>query len=844
MSHKPKKRRQNKTIPTSKSVPKSNARPTKPIGANLWTILSQPFVQWIIVIFAICAFVYAFHETLLRVIGLGVLLLALAAFIVYWVLRERKLAVAFRSWNLWVGVAIFAIALLGALAFFTPNDVDLLKKSMGGLMGTSIIGSANVWGMLRVIALVIVGMVFVAPYFMWRTVEVVTDKGATAAPQIDGWLRERASQAQDTYNKYPVHQNVANRLKTNRQQDQVNVGATDMQLSSLPATLSVSQQKEATPEEDIDHVSQVPYSSYQIRSGVSEIAADNTEEDDDEDVLPPLLYGQVKTEEREALADRVVEIAPAGIGKENDGVVVGEGDTIALEATASDPSAFNEWQMPSADILEESDNVEFSHAEIERRAKLIEDSLASYGVDAKVTEINVGPTVTQFGLEPGWDRKYKEVKEKDKDGNTKTTRKEISKTRVKVERIKVLENDLALAIAAPSIRIEAPIPGKSMVGIEIPNTSMATTSLREVIESLSFQKLSAKSKLSLAMGKGAGNDIVVANLAKMPHLLIAGSTGSGKTVFLDAVITSLLMNNSPDDLEFVMIDPKRVELVAFNSVPHLRGAVVTDPQRAVEVLNGLTQEMDMRYRKFALVRAHNLEGYNSSDKVDKKMPAIVLIVDELADLMMSKGSEVEPLLCRLAQMGRATGIHAVVATQRPSVDVLTGLIKANFPTRVSFAVTSQIDSRTILDSVGAEKLLGRGDMLYLPVDAPKPKRVQGCYVGDNDIERVVNEWSSQWVAKKTKQAQSISSQISTTDPLLAQAKQLAKQHKQVSASFLQRKLGVGLPRATQLVELLQNDAEIASEGSGGGSVGDRDADYHNETDSRTSPVNQNPSATL
>lgn len=465
------------------------------------------------------------------------------------------------------------------------------------------------------------------------------------------------------------------------------------------------------------------------------------------------------------------------------------------------------WQLPTIDILDEAVEVELNQAEIERRARIIEESLASYGVEAKVIQTNVGPAVTQFGVEPGWDRRYKEVKEKDKNGNLTARVEEISRTRVKVERIASLANDLALALAATSIRIEAPVPGKSIVGIEVPNSSMGVVTLREVIESAAFQKISSKSKLVLALGKGTASEILVGDLTKMPHLLIAGATGSGKTVCLNSTIASLLMNNTPEDLKFIMIDPKRVELIAWSGVPHLMTPVVTESEKAVEILKWLVQEMETRYNRLAQIRAHNIEAYNRSNKIVSQMPFIVGVVDEMADLMIIKADEVEPLLCRLAQMGRAVGIHLIVATQRPSVDVITGLIKANFPTRISFAVASQVDSRTILDTVGAERLLGRGDMLYLPPDVAKPIRLQGCFASVEEIERLTNFWRDQ---SRVQRVALEYEEGSDQDPILAEARRLAKEHQQISVSFLQRQLRVGYSRAIKLMQLIQEEGREGS----------------------------------
>jgi len=469
------------------------------------------------------------------------------------------------------------------------------------------------------------------------------------------------------------------------------------------------------------------------------------------------------------------------------------------------------WRLPPIDILDNIPDVEFGQADNMQRAQLIEEALASYGVAAKVVQINAGPVVTQFGVEPGWDRKMKEIKERDKDGNIKARQEEVSKTRVKVERITSLSNDLALALAAPSIRIEAPVPGKSLVGIEVPNTIYGLVSLRGVVETSVFQKTKAKAKLALALGKGAGGEAVAGDLSRMPHLLIAGATGSGKTVCLNSIISCLLLHYTPNDLRFIMIDPKRVEMTPFNSIPHLAAPVIVDTNKALGTLRWLNQEMDKRYQKLAADGARNIDGYNKSRGGDEKLPYLVLVVDELADLMMAGFDEVEHVLCRLAQLARATGIHLIVATQRPSVDVVTGLIKANFPTRISFAVTSQVDSRTILDMGGAEKLLGRGDMLYMPTEAAKPKRLQGCFVSDAERERLVYFWGSQ----QKEEAPSLKiEEISATapgggtyppDPLLEAARQLAQEHAHISTSYLQRRLHIGYPRAARIMEQLEEE---------------------------------------
>ncbi|MBI2868400.1 MAG: DNA translocase FtsK [Chloroflexi bacterium] len=476
------------------------------------------------------------------------------------------------------------------------------------------------------------------------------------------------------------------------------------------------------------------------------------------------------------------------------------------------------WRLPPIDILDRVQEIEFGQADNMRRARLVEEALASYGVEAKVVQINAGPTVTQFGVEPGWDRKFKEIKERDKDGNVKSRQEEVSRTRVKVEKITSLANDLALALAAPSLRIEAPVPGKSIIGIEVPNTISSVVSLRSVVESSSFQKLLAKTKLTLALGKGAGGETVAGDLTKMPHLLIAGATGSGKTVCLQTIVCCLLLHDTPSDVRFVMIDPKRVELTAYNSIPHLAAPVIVDTNKALGALRWLNQEMDERYKKLAAAGARNIESYNKNRQGSDRMPFLVLIIDELADLMMAGFDEVETILCRLAQLARAIGIHLVVATQRPSVDVVTGLIKANFPTRISFAVTSQVDSRTILDTGGAEKLLGKGDMLYAPTEAAKPKRLQGCFVSDAEMERLVYFWSRQsqeLSSLRTRELFSPAAQgpSQDADPLLAAARDLARGHEHISVSFLQRQLHIGYSRAAKLMELLEKEGAGPPDGA-------------------------------
>jgi S-DNA-T family DNA segregation ATPase FtsK/SpoIIIE len=490
------------------------------------------------------------------------------------------------------------------------------------------------------------------------------------------------------------------------------------------------------------------------------------------------------------------------------------------------------WQLPAMELLVDKPPPDAGTSDNVLRAQLIEETLASFGVDAKVVQVNEGPTVTQFGIEPGWEVKTRTVVERDadnkpilgKDGQPKTRMDEVSRTRVRVQQITSLANDLALALAAPSIRIEAPVPGKPVLGIEVPNLSKSLVTLRSVVESPTFQRAAQKSKIALALGQSVSGEPIVADLAKMPHLLIAGSTGSGKSVCMNAIISCMLMHASPAEVRFVMIDPKRVELSAFAPIPHLAFSnIVVEMDKVVGTLQAVIHEMESRYRKFAAVAVRNIDGYNRSPRAGDTLPYWVVIIDELADLMMAAPFEVERQICRLAQLARATGIHLVVATQRPSVDVITGLIKANFPTRIAFAVSSQVDSRTILDMAGAEKLLGRGDMLYMAPDAAKPKRLQGVYVSDEEIERLVGFWTQDRFSDIDRPtfdhlydvAKAELEQEGATDDMFEKAKELAFEHNRISTSLLQRRLRIGYPRAARLMDQLEEEGVVGpSEGGG------------------------------
>ncbi|TDM12919.1 DNA translocase FtsK [Macrococcus bovicus] len=453
-----------------------------------------------------------------------------------------------------------------------------------------------------------------------------------------------------------------------------------------------------------------------------------------------------------------------------------------IETVNDEDSAY---QLPPITLLNPPAHAAQSDTKsVKQRGQLLENTLRNFGVDAKVSQIRIGPAVTQYEVHPALG--------------------------VKVSRIVNLSSDIALALAAKDIRIEAPIPGKSAVGIEVPNATTSMVTLREVLE----EEPAATNKLKVVLGRNISGEAITAELNKMPHLLVAGSTGSGKSVCINGIITSILMNAKPHEVKLMMIDPKMVELNVYNGIPHLLTPVVTNPQKASQALQKIVGEMERRYDLFSHTGTRNIEGYNEylkrqNQELDEKnslLPYIVVIVDELADLMMVASKDVESAIMRIAQMARAAGIHLIIATQRPSVDVITGLIKANIPSRIAFAVSSQVDSRTILDSQGAEKLLGRGDMLFLPSGQSKPTRVQGAFLSDSEVEAVVNYVTSQQSANYMKEMEPediVQSDSPSDDELYYQAYEFVVREQKASASLLQRQFRIGYNRAARLVDDLE-----------------------------------------
>lgn len=464
---------------------------------------------------------------------------------------------------------------------------------------------------------------------------------------------------------------------------------------------------------------------------------------------------------------------------------VEETPALSTAVVANLPGESQVWEYPPLDLLTDSLGAKAERGDLKQNASIIEKTLESFGIQARVVEVNMGPAITQYALEIAL--------------GTKLTK------------ITALSNDIALGLAAPTgtVRIEAPIPGKSLVGIEVPNITPEIVPLKSVLASGNMQK--AKSKLSLALGLDVSGTPLVSDLAKMPHVLIAGSTGSGKSVAINAFICNLLFRANPSEVKMILVDPKIVELSGWNGIPHLLTPVITEPEKVLSALKWATAEMDRRYKAFAEAGSRNIDQYNEMSGF-QAMPYIVIIIDELADLMLFAPVEVEDAITRLAQMSRATGIHMVLATQRPSVDVITGLIKANIPTRLAFNVASQVDSRVIIDQPGAEKLLGRGDMLYVPPDASKAARIQGVFVSEPEIEKlkqflkksgVEPQYTEEVTAMPINKLAGRAGGGGERDDLFENAVQIVCQFDRASASLLQRKLSIGYARAARLLDELE-----------------------------------------
>ena len=761
---------------------------------------------------------FSAKDAVISTLGLGLLPVAIWLVAFLWASFARPSLL--RRAKLWLGPVALVTLTLGIMAFFQPYQGALAMfsldgdVSLGGNVGHAIIGPVAWLGVLRLIGIGAVGLTVTSP---------------ALATDLASGLGKLAIFA---YVLVAIAAKQIPRIARNSRR-----GTPSDDSAAEPHTVSEVTARPGTP----------VLRASTVGSGTSEL-------DTSQSALASSVGPSIVDDPALGSGDSPWDDAGRGVGDEDSestaAPIVGKSNKFWTSYTSERPidegngeatdeeegfppagrSLAHQWSLPSAGLLDEGHEGGITDEEMQRTAETIRRSLSEYGVEVEVGQIRPGPTVTMYGLVPGWIRRYKQAKKTDETGRPKldqsgkplVTQVE-HKTRVKVHNILSREKDLALALKTPSIRIETPAMGKSLVGIEVPNPSPSLVTLRSVMETEEFARLRARAHLPVALGKGSGGETVVTDLAKMPHLLIAGATGSGKSACLNAVISCLIMERTPAEMRLLLIDPKRVELTPYNGIPHLLTPVVVETDQVVALLKGLIREMMARYRRMEEVGVRNIETYNR--KRPDKMPLLVVAVDELADLMMSASFDVEQSLCRLAQLGRATGIHLIVATQRPSVDVVTGLIKANFPSRISFGVTSQVDSRTILDSPGAEKLLGRGDMLYLPLDASKPTRAQGVFISDREIESLVVFWqTTPWaslpeVHLRTPDDNEVEEEDhaedwESRDELLDKAIELARSYNKVSTSLLQRRMRVGYPRAARLMDQLEEQGIV---GPGDGS---------------------------
>ena len=811
------------------------------------------------------------EESVISSLGLGVVAVALWLVVLAFAFFVHQ--ALFSRYRLWLASPFMLAFLLGILSFFAPFQGPLARftlggdVTLGGTVGYAIAGEVVWLGVLRVAAVLAVAVAIAAPGLALRALSLYGSAffGMYMLAMGAGGAIGRMFKAKPKAPKSPDEDELRSPSESPPQ---------GRWSESLRQTMELQEFRERT----------TPTSAWEPRSEDQEPDLDDpaespVEEELDEISDRPLAAGlnglsaylaeSKRPERRSAFAPDPVHDAGNGDGPTGD---EGEDDP-AQEVHEPEDSGrkFNRlwgggapdsengashqsgpasndgngrmrsmmqavmgaasWKKPSLSMFVDANEGGITQEEMNETARTIRETLGHYGVEVEVEDAQPGPTVTMYGLVPGWIRRQKQVNVTDEDGKPKLdekgrqmkTRVE-TKTRVKVDAITAREKDLSLALRTPSIRIETPVMGKSLVGVEVPNPNPALVTLRNVMQDREFDAMRKKAKLPVAIGKGGSGETVIIDLAKMPHLLVAGSTGSGKSVFVNTIISCLLIEKDPSEVRLLLIDPKRVELTPYNGIPHLLTPVVVETDQVVSLLRGLIREMMDRYRRMEEIGVRNIDSYNR--KSPDRMPYLVVAVDELADLMMTASVDVEQALCRLAQLGRATGIHLVVATQRPSVDVLTGLIKANFPSRVSFALTSQIDSRTILDTAGAEKLLGKGDMLYQSVDMSRAERVQGVFISDEEIEGLVDFWKTTPRGPmadislepvggvESGEADDDDEDIEGRDDMMDKAIELATRQKKISTSLLQRRLRIGYPRAARLMDQLEEEGIVGpSDGS-------------------------------
>ena len=809
-------------------------------------------------------------------LGLGMMPLAIWAgvFVAAMMIRPSL----FRHYRYWLGSALLVPLTLGVLSMFRPLDGTLAwftldgYVSLGGTFGETIAGPVLWQQILRLGALAIIAITVLSPAFA-ALIAIATGRLVTfgcigvllLAKGIGNQFQRKnrdseneddlaggAASTEPDYSLDYASSGTGSEIEEADDHSQRPVSKFAMAIATAPLSID-STMTETASDRASPAGTPTDASAAELRKreetdmqantdfdfGFSSVATDTALADADTDE-----YGSGQEQVNGYGYDDLDPLDDYDLPDEDIGGEFKEIENLtlnppsALHEEDSEPSGLavrllgrnrEAWAKPSIQLLEGVQDRGVPEDQIRETAETIRQTLADYDIEVEIGQIKYGPTVTMYGIIPGWIRRYKQVKLEDEFGNPirdqkgkQIVKRQEQKTRVKVDSILQREKDLSLALRTPNLRIETPVMGKAQVGIEIPNREPSPVTLRSIMESSEYQKLRSKADLPVAMGKGTGGENIALDLAKMPHLLIAGATGSGKSVALNAIVAGLLMERSPAELRMLLIDPKRVELTPYNGIPHLLCPVIVEVDEVVGMLKGVINEMMNRYRQMEEIGVRNIEAYNKRMR-DDKMPFLLVVVDELADLMMTAAFDVEQSLCRLAQLGRATGIHLILATQRPSVDVVTGLIKANFPSRVSFGVTSHIDSRTILDTNGAEKLLGKGDMLYLPRDASRPLRAQGAFISDKEIDRLIDFWQSTprgWVPSVDlrpvageESEDSDTDLSSSTDALFDKAVELAHTQKKLSTSLLQRRLRIGYPRAARLMDELEENG-IVSAGDG------------------------------
>ena len=719
-----------------------------------WLIVDGLVVGALAVIGAVFFFLYPdARESTYQALGFGWVPVALWAASAVFALRYMP-RLLFRYWRRWAVAAAFVALALGGMSYVSPGDGLLEAVSYAGVWGTAIGGPTLLpFGLVKLLAIV----AFVPLVLFPRIAGPLYSRVASwcwrhfllGARYLYTGLRRSGS----------VFAAISHRARAGR---------------TRQLARRAGEQDDAEQEERTQATPVVQEPVRQQRSGhlsVSDIwdnaTAPDSTDDYGEDYAPPWETARSN-------------YAPP----------------------PADPNAGPVWRLPSVELLAPPESVEASQEALVDMGRLVEETLADHGVRVEVSDIKAGPRVVQFGLSPGWVPKKSGDSE---DGSG-------SRGRVKVQSILTREKDLALALMTPYLRVESPVLGTNLVGLEVPVPTPTKVHLRAVLETPEFTKVLKKGGLPIAMGQDTGGAPVALDLASLPHMLIAGATGSGKSVQINSIIASFLLTKTPDQLRILMVDPKRVELTPFNGIPHLIQPVIVEAEEVTDALRGLNREMIRRYKQMEGLGVRNIEGYNG--KADEKMPFLVLVVDELADLMMVAGFEVEQNLVRLAQLGRAAGIHLLLATQRPSVNVVTGLLKANIPARCAFAVSGQVDSRVILDSAGAEKLMGKGDSLILHKESPKAQRMQGALVYDEEVEELVNYWKEQEgppvapIHLLTDEDDEDAESLNLDADQMDMARDLAARNPNIGTSVLERRLKVGGRKAEEILEVLEEEGYL------------------------------------